>query len=129
MEQWIEILGKNGLAILVIFALGYFLYKKVWPLFEKRLSDADAKELEHMRAWREQGEKFAEALRLEREDNTRRFDEQGKMFMEALRTQNVLAAETATAQMKAQNQIAKTQGDIAQELKAINKHLKNGNGK
>jgi hypothetical protein len=122
MEQWIEIASKNGLAVLVIFALGYFFYKKVWPLVESKLANAEAQQKENQRLWREQGEAFAEALRLEREDNARRFEDQGKIFMESLRTQNVLAAETHKESMKAQK-------EITQELRALNKHLRNGNGK
>lgn len=112
MEQWIDIASKYGLTGLVLLAVGAFVYKKLWPIIEKRLADADVREQEHMRMWKEQGEVFTSALKLEREDNAKRFEDQGKIFMEALRTQQVMATETHR--------------EITQELKGIKQHLRNG---
>jgi hypothetical protein len=122
MEQWIEIASKNGIAILVLVAMGWFIYKKIWPSFEKRLDTADLREKEILQKWEEQGKLFAEALKAEREEKARRFDEQGRMFMEALRTQNVLASETHKDSIKAQNK-------IVEKLEALDRRLRNGNGK
>jgi hypothetical protein len=122
MEQWIEIASKNGIAILVLFAMGWFIYKKIWPSFEKRLDTADLREKEILQKWEDQGKLFAEALKAEREDNAQRFEAQGKIFMESLRAQNVLAAETHRESMKSQNK-------IAEKLEVLNQRLKNGNGK
>lgn len=122
MDKWIEIAGKNGAWALMLLAFGWFFYKKIWPVIEKRLSDADIERKENLQRWEDQGKQFTEALRLEREDNSRRFEDQGKIFMEALRTQNVLAAETHKESMKAQ-------GRIVEKLEVLDKHIRNGNGK
>lgn len=122
MEQWIEIASKNGLAIAVLVALAMFIYKKLWPRFEKRLDDADVERKENLVRLEEQGKRFTDALKLEREDNARRFDDQSKVFTESLRTLNVLAAETHREAMKAQNEIVK-------EMRTLNQRLKNGNGR
>lgn len=122
MQQWIEIASKNGLAVLVIFALGFFFYKKLWPLIEKRIAEAETNQKENLRLWKEQGEMFTAALKHEREANERRFEEQGKMFADTIRSQNVLAAETHRESMKAQ-------GEMIREMKTLNQRLKNGNGK
>jgi hypothetical protein len=140
MDQWIEIGTKLGIAGLVIVAVAYAWAKQIWPFIVQQIKDAKAEresvmeaakaereaakaEREaHTRRFEEQGRLFAEVLQREREDKARRFDEQGKMFMEALRTQNILAAETHKESMKAY-------GEITQEVRALNKHLRNGNGK
>lgn len=122
MEQWVEIAGKNGLSTLVVLAIGFFIYKKIWPIFEKRLAEAETERKENLQRWENQGKQFTDALRQEREDNARRFEDQGKIFMEALRTQNVLTAETHRESMKAQ-------GKIADELRRVHEYLRNGNGK
>lgn len=122
MEQWVEIASKNGIAVLVVMAIGVFVYKKLWPIIERRLADADAERKENLQRWEEQGKLFTEALKQEREEKARRFDEQGRMFMEAIRTQNVLAAETHKESMKAQNK-------IVEKLEVIDRRIRNGNGK
>lgn len=122
MNQWIEIVSRNGIAVLVVFGLGWFVYKELWPLIEKRLADADAREKENLQRWEDQGKMFTETLRQEREEKARRFDEQGKMFMEAIRRQGVLYDQTHKESMKAQ-------GKIADELRRVHEYLRNGNGK
>lgn len=118
MEQWIEVLSKNGIAVLVLFAVGWFVYKKLWPIFEERLKTADEREKENLQRWEQQGKLFTEALKQEREEKAKRFDEQGRMFMEAIRSQNVLAAETHKESMRTQNK-------IADKLEAIDRRIPN----
>jgi hypothetical protein len=122
MEKWVDLASKYGLSGLILLALGLFIYKKLWPIIEKRLADADLREQENLRRWEEQGKLFTDALKAEREDNARRFDDQGRMFMDALRTQNVLSAETHKDSMKAQ-------AKIVEKLETIDMRLRNGNGK
>jgi hypothetical protein len=122
MNEWIEIVGKNGFALAVVVALGVFIYKKIWPDIERRLQAADNERKENLQRWEEQGKLFTEALKQEREDKARRFDEQARMFMEALRTQNVLSAETHRESMKVQNK-------IAEKLETLDRRIRNGNGK
>jgi len=122
MEQWIDTASKFGLSGLVLLAVGWFIYKKLWPIIEKRLAEADIREKENLNRWEEQGKLFAEALKAEREDNARRFDDQGRIFMEALRGQQVLAAETHRESMKSQNK-------IAEKLEILDRRLRNTNGK
>lgn len=104
MDKWIEFASKNGWALLALIALGILFYKKIWPLIErtwekgwalieKRLADADAREKEHQRQWKEQGESFARQLEKQSEANERRFEELGGTFTDALRTQRTLAVE------------------------------------
>jgi|SRR5882672_240492 len=122
MEQWIEIASKNGIAVLVLVALGLFLYKKMWPAIEKRLDAADIERKENLQRWEEQGKLFTEALRQEREDNARRFEDQGKVFMAALRTQSVMVDQTHKESMK-------TQTKIAEKLDSLDQQVRNNNGK
>src|SRR5688572_5995903 len=93
MEKWIEIGIKNGLAVLAVIALAAFFYKKIWPLIEKRLDNADAQQKEYLRLMKEQGESFTKELKEQREADDRRFEETGRRFTETLRTQNVFATE------------------------------------
>lgn len=122
MEQWTQKASEYGLIGLVLLALGLFIYKKLWPVIEKRLADADLREKENLQRWEDQGKLFAESLRHEREDNSRRFEDQGKIFMESLRVQQVLAAETHRESIKTQNK-------IADKLETIDRRIRNGSGK
>lgn len=133
MDKWIEFGSKNGWALLLLIAIGYVIYKKVWPLLEKtwerawaliekRLADADAREKEHQQRWEEQGRQFSEALRQQRDADQRRSEEQGKLFTEALRSQNVFADLTHKETMKAHSA-------IAEKLEHLYQHIRNGNGK
>jgi hypothetical protein len=132
-DKWIEFASKNGWALLALIGIGVLFYKKIWPLvektwergwalIEKRLADADARDKDHQRLWKEQGELFAAELARDREANERRFDEQGKLFTESMRRQTVLMAETHKESMKAQTK-------IAEKLDILDQHMRNGNGK
>lgn len=132
-DKWIEIASKNGYAVLALIAIGYIFYKKIWPLLErtwergwslieKRLADADVREKENQRLWKEQGELFAATVERDRQANERNFEEQRKLFSETMRTQSVLIAEIHRESMIAQNK-------IAEKLEVLDQHVRNGNGK
>lgn len=132
MEQWVDIAAKNGLSVLVVIGLAWFFYKRVWPIMEKRMVDADVERTqnlvrwedqrrEHTERWERQGKLFTDALRYQEESQARRFEEQGKMFMDALRSRDILAAEAHRDWMKAQNQ-------MASELKTLSSYIRNGSG-
>ena len=122
MDKWIETASKNGITALALIALAWFLYKKIWPLIEKRLNDADIERKDNLQRFEEQGKAFTLALEKHREADERRFGEQGRLFTEALRTQNVFAAETHKESMAAHNR-------LADKLEVMDQHLRNGNGK
>jgi len=130
MEQWVEIAAKNGISILVVLAVGWFFYKKVWPLMEKRMNDADMKDTqnlqrwedqrrEHIERWERQGKLFADTLNHQQEQFARRFEDQAKIYAESLRSRDNLSVEAHRDQIKAYNQ-------ITAELKTLSSYIRNG---
>lgn len=66
MGEWTDIaskLGGNGFVGLVLLAIAYFFYTKVWPLFEAHLRAMESEIKEARQAHVEQGKEFTEALR------------------------------------------------------------------
>jgi hypothetical protein len=118
----VQIIGKNGLAMAIVIALGVFFLKKIWPDIERRLQSADNERRENLQRMDDQAKMFVESLKQEREEKARRFDEQARMFMQALQIQNARADEKHKESIKAQNR-------IADKLETIDKRLRNGNGK
>ena len=55
IKDWFDILGRNSILLVGLMALGYFIYKKVWPFVERQLEEAQA-------ARKLEIEKFSSAL-------------------------------------------------------------------
>jgi hypothetical protein len=42
MEQWAKIAGQFGIPIIILGALSWFLYKRVWPFIVDQIKEAQA---------------------------------------------------------------------------------------
>lgn len=86
MEQWTDIAGRFGIPVVIIAAVGWFLYKKVWPFVTEQITEAQAQRKLEV-------ERFVETIRA-------RDTLMGEMQREHLKALTTMAAEF-TGEMRA----------------------------